>query len=72
LEGHLEKVAEIMATIKSIANQTNILALNAAIEAARAGVAGRGFAVIADEIRKLANRTNEATDYVASLNSSRS
>lgn len=60
-----------MMTVKRIANQTNILVLNAAVEAARAGIAGRGFSVIADEIRRLANDTNEATDYVSSLTSSR-
>lgn len=67
LEGHLSKVAEIMLTIKDIANQTNLLALNAAIEAARAGESGRGFAVVADEVRKLAERTREATEYVANM-----
>jgi PAS domain S-box-containing protein len=67
LEGHLSKVSEIMLTIKDIANQTNLLALNAAIEAARAGEWGRGFAVVADEVRKLAERTREATEYVANM-----
>jgi len=67
LEAHLSKVAEIMLTIKDIANQTNLLALNAAIEAARAGDSGRGFAVVADEVRKLAERTREATEYVANM-----
>ncbi len=67
LEQHLSKVSEIMLTIKDIANQTNLLALNAAIEAARAGESGRGFAVVADEVRKLAERTRDATEYVANM-----